>query len=446
MVTPRGPETVVNSYTAQWQEHPDIATLGNGDFVVVWDSFFSEGDEDPYYIAGQLYDAAGIPKGDEIVLSDPALEARYPSVTALGDGGFAIGWEAGSGSVLARTDIYTSSFNADFSVRSAPARVSPAIDDDFYGAEAAALAGGRYVVFYTGDETQADGTFADDGIYGRIIGTDGRPTGGAFKVNATGRDAQQNPKAAQLSNGNTVVIWDSESTSINSVGNGIDDVRARIYGPDGLPVGPEFRIAPENDGVAGGFNLTKTEISVAALSGGRFVATWYNTELDFYANGDTSYQILGRIFGPDGTPQGPIFKANTTDDSVPDHSGVAGLDGGGFVVVWDHPSRVAGVGDDVFGQLYSDTGRRIGDEFLVPSDLSNAQEWASVTALDGAGSPLPTSPNSSTATTKGSPCACSTRRPLPPCHPPRPSRWMGSGGRQGRTAWWGQRLRTGFLG
>lgn len=64
--TPNGGEFQVNTYTTSLQYFPAIGVDGDGDFVVVWHSFGSFGDDDAYAsIQARQFAADGTPLGDE---------------------------------------------------------------------------------------------------------------------------------------------------------------------------------------------------------------------------------------------------------------------------------------------------------------------------------------------------------------------------------------------
>ena len=61
-----GGEFQVNTYTTDFQRSPAIAVASNGDFVIVWHSTGSSGDDNSSQsIQGQRYDASGARVGDE---------------------------------------------------------------------------------------------------------------------------------------------------------------------------------------------------------------------------------------------------------------------------------------------------------------------------------------------------------------------------------------------
>jgi hypothetical protein len=54
---PLGPDFVINTYTFDYQTLPDIAAAPNGDFVVVWESYYQDGDD--FGIFGQRFADSG---------------------------------------------------------------------------------------------------------------------------------------------------------------------------------------------------------------------------------------------------------------------------------------------------------------------------------------------------------------------------------------------------
>lgn len=370
-------ERRVNVYTAQWQQHPDITKLADGSLLVVWDSFFFEGDLDVYYIAGRRLAADGTPLSDEWVLSDPTLHATHARVDALPDGGFAVSWEAAPGSILNAADIFTRGFDADGTARGAPVRVNPAVDDYYFAAETVATATG-YLTFYTKYHEGPDDAVLGNGIYMRAFSADGTPLGPARPAHPQTRFDQQVVRADQLSNGDVVAIWDSQLTTINEAGNPVDDVRGRIYAPDGTPRGPVFLVSPKNSGLNGAFDYAATDIAVAALTGGRFVAAWYEVTT---GDGPTRYEIQARIFSSEGRPVGPEFVVNTHVSDIPGETAITALQGGGFLVTWSIWPEPGGDYHEIHGQFFTESGARHGTEFRINDLTAGDQEWPSAVAL-----------------------------------------------------------------
>ncbi|MEH6633732.1 MAG: type I secretion C-terminal target domain-containing protein, partial [Halopseudomonas aestusnigri] len=103
--------------------------------------------------------------------------------------------------------------------------------------------------------------------------------------------------------------------------------------------------------------------SVSSLPYGGFVVTWQAVNL-----GEDEYDIYGRVYKADGTPQGEEFIVNSEIQGDQVEPSVTGLTLGGFVVVWDSYGQ-DGSGEGVFGQMYNANGIEQGSEFLVSSEL-----------------------------------------------------------------------------
>jgi len=63
---------------------------------------------------------------------------------------------------------------------------------------------------------------------------------------------------------------------------------------------------------------------------------------------------------------------------------VAGLNDGGFVVIWQSEGQ-DGSGAGIYGQRYNQDGNRVGSEFHVNTYTNSDQGYPSVTALNDGG-------------------------------------------------------------
>ena len=91
--TPAGSEFQVNSYTTEMQYAPAIAADPAGNFVVVWSSYAQDGSEMGLF--GQRFDALGVPVGTEFgVTSYTTGSQRNAAVAAAGNGDFVVVWDS----------------------------------------------------------------------------------------------------------------------------------------------------------------------------------------------------------------------------------------------------------------------------------------------------------------------------------------------------------------
>jgi hypothetical protein len=90
-----GTEFQVNGYTTNTQSQPSVASLAGGSFVVVWFSDGSSGSDSNYSILGQIYDAAGAPSGTEFQVNTYTTSYQvFNDVAAGANGGFAVVWDS----------------------------------------------------------------------------------------------------------------------------------------------------------------------------------------------------------------------------------------------------------------------------------------------------------------------------------------------------------------
>src|SRR5438128_2372799 len=80
--TAQGSEFQVNTYTTSVQTYPRVAAAANGDFIVVWQSDGSSGDDTSgFSIQGQRYSSSGAAQGSQFQVNTYTTNGQYsPSV------------------------------------------------------------------------------------------------------------------------------------------------------------------------------------------------------------------------------------------------------------------------------------------------------------------------------------------------------------------------------
>ena len=128
-------------------------------------------------------------------------------------------------------------------------------------------------------------------------------------------------------------------------------------------------------------NAGQSQPDVASLSSGGYVTVW-TTHHD-QVPGDTD-EVFGRIFTKSGAPAGEEFMVNTFVADGQYMPRIAGLQDGGFVVVWQSQYQDNdGVG--VFGQRYSPEYSPVGEEFQANTVFAGGQGGPDICALDSGG-------------------------------------------------------------
>ncbi|MET3595343.1 VCBS repeat-containing protein, partial [Mesorhizobium shonense] len=197
---PLGSEFRVNTYTLYEQWAPSVASLTNGGFVVTWQSNLQDGSGLGIY--GQRYGADGSPLGSEFRVNTYTANDQWaPSVATLAGGGFVVTWRSvgqdGSGE-----GVYGQRYGADGAPLGGEFRVNTYTAGDQVAPTVAALASGGFVVTWMSNGQDGSGW----GVFGQRYDADGS-SGGEFRVNTYTAGDQQSPSVAALADGGFVVTW-----------------------------------------------------------------------------------------------------------------------------------------------------------------------------------------------------------------------------------------------
>ena len=332
---------------------------------------------------------------------NPANGAFYlsPAVAALDDGRVATVYRNG-GDALDGNLRYVV-HNADGTIAFEQAIVD-ADDDVFVDNEMVdmtALPGGGFVVVWS--ERIGD----SQNVYHRIFGADGKPVGEKIHTNADMPDGYaQRPDIVGDGKGGFYIAWDD--MHFNNGSADTRSIRLQHFGTDGAPTSASERISDSigadlnaaiavsrdgtrvnviwddnlgnagnnSDGIygierggqpgfyradKGTYSEFHTDPDVAYSTGTTFMAVWneYQVEAGTYA-------VYGSING------GDEFQINTMAHTHwSTFQKVVGLRDGNFLVVWTDGGFDGN--DDVMGQLISQTGTKIGEEFRISDRPSN---------------------------------------------------------------------------
>jgi Ca2+-binding RTX toxin-like protein len=118
---------------------------------------------------------------------------------------------------------------------------------------------------------------------------------------------------------------------------------------------------------------TQDDVAIAGLNNGGFVVVWTD------ANSD----IAARVFNSKGvavTAEIPVNTLTTGSQDLPD---VVGLANGGFAVVWEDSNSTYGDGDNILIRLFDQAGNAIGGDQVVNTTLDDDQQAPVITQLEG---------------------------------------------------------------
>jgi subtilisin family serine protease/6-phosphogluconolactonase (cycloisomerase 2 family) len=313
---PAGGEIAVTAGNPATQNLPDVAVSANGNFIVTYQELSGV-----WRTAARIYDASGgvINAGFEPDQSSSNVFNPEPSVDS--NGNYTIIWldnVVGDGSgdgVFARRFSSTGAPLTDQFV------VPDIISGDQSAFDIAHFADGGGVAAYTRNGGDGSGL----AVFGRLLDSQGAPTGAQFPINTNTALDQLDPNVA-MGAGAFVVVW-------RDAGRGIV---ARIFERNGQPRSAEILVAATGD---------QAFASVAMLPGDAFAVTWCLPS----SPGSTTYNAYVRAFDANGTAIGGPIVLNSSAISQGDaveSPWVASDQVGNVLVVWDGaelPADNAGV-------------------------------------------------------------------------------------------------------
>lgn len=229
--------------TGHKRENRALAGLSDGTFVAVWrDDSLSADYSIGLALRGQRFTADGTRLGSEFLINQPvyqpigpAYHHDHPSVAALSNGGFVVTWQ-----LLSNSDqlgpLFGQLYASDGSRVGSQFGIAPVTTDIPYPPSVAALSDGRFVVVWN-CLTYLPPSYASYGVRGQLYAADGTRSGKEFSITDSGSTWQ--PSVATLSDGSFVVTWKDNTNSGDADSGG---VHGRLYTAGGTAVGSEFLI------------------------------------------------------------------------------------------------------------------------------------------------------------------------------------------------------------
>ena len=243
-----GSEFQVNTFTANDQTGPRVASLTDGGFVVVWESkgYWNQYDTS---LMAQRYDSSGNTAGNEFMVDSSCL-AHGSDVVGLADGGFAAVYEDVGSYVSVKT------FPAGGDSPKTHYRVSPYAHDAAGSPSISSLADGGFIV-----------AWGDGGnVYGQMYDAQHIVVGDVFLLSDADDASQSDPVVAGLPGGQIIAAWTSLSDDSQ-----LYDIYTRNIDPDDTGWGAISLTGTSGDNVINGGDGTQIIYGLEgndALSGG----------------------------------------------------------------------------------------------------------------------------------------------------------------------------------
>lgn len=155
----------------------------------------------------------------------------------------------------------------------------------------------------------------------------------------------------------TIAVTYVRQTQVSSI-ESKSEVFVRTFSSSGTPIGSEVNL---NIGAVTPTAGNQSGISVTALSGGQFAASWTGSPDSLGLGGDGSGSgIFLQRFGPSGAPIGALIQVNDAGTLGNQYgSSITSLTNGDVIVSWISDNG------NVYGQRVSSSGALIGSDMLL---------------------------------------------------------------------------------
>ncbi|MGD0251199.1 MAG: hypothetical protein ABSC01_00705 [Verrucomicrobiota bacterium] len=272
-------DVLVNTFTNNFQINPAVATLTNGNVVIVWGSFDEASPDSMQDVYGQILSPAGQKIGGEFLINQfTTYNQRTPTVAALANGGFVVAWVSEQERVVGAPNANAVPPNQ---------QAYPSID--------------IYALLFT------------------ISGTNAVASGGEFLVNSDSNPCAH-PSVAAGTDGGFMIAWDAHdmtSPTTNSL-----DIYARPFTSAGA--GSGGTVVRVNTYLFGDQYAPR----ISSL-GTDYLIVWTSLAQDGSREG-----AYGQFLRGNGSEFGTEFRVNTTTVSSQMQPAVASDGVSQFLVVW----------------------------------------------------------------------------------------------------------------
>ncbi|MEM7586681.1 MAG: hypothetical protein AAF560_25050 [Acidobacteriota bacterium] len=263
----------VNTYTTGDQSDPEVARHPDGDFVVVWRSTESSMDDSYGSIQAQRFGSDGSPIGSEFqVNSYTTGDQRNPSVAiASSNRDFAVVWESDGSpdSDSGGFSIQGQRYASDGSAVGGQFQVNSDTTGMQTRAQVTFGSGGDFLVVWQSDSSSING---GSGIFGQSFDAAGMSLGSEFALSSSTTEYQYAPQMVGTAEGGFVVVWENKrSTYPSSDRRGEPIFRIRGTGSTTLR---DNGVLLAGFDVSGGGDQSENDPALTIDSEGNLVVVW----------------------------------------------------------------------------------------------------------------------------------------------------------------------------
>ena len=372
-----GGEFLVNTATADEQREPVAVQLADGRFVIAWTTLDPLQDGSYWSVKAQIFAANGTKLGGEFLVNTiTTYEQHQPTMTALADGGFVIGWSSAfnvSGGTFG--DVKAQVFTSAGTKLGSEFAVNTITSDQQAFADFATLANGNFVATW-----RTGSSLANFDVKAQIFTPVGGKVGGEFAVATATAGGQFGQEVIGFGDGRFLVVWSTADASQDGSGYAI---KAQVFSASGVKIGGEFLV---NTSVAG----SQGEASVATLADGTVLVTWSSNVSGGSGATAATSSIVAQVIDSSGAKLGGEFLVQNQSTDFEQNSSVAVLSNGDFVIAWqDLRNYGTATEPDIAFRVYNASyAPELGAATVARAVAENTVSAGAVSAIDADGDPV----------------------------------------------------------
>ena len=353
-------EFQVNTRPAYDQTYADIAMDANGNFVVVWSSYYSYGSKSNE-IRGRRFAAGGSPiDANEFEINTvEAGNQKEPSVAMDAVGNFVVVWQ---GPGEDQNDIFAQRFDANGQVIGGEFRVNSNTIDEQLSPSVAMNDSGSFIIVWESDNVPEAGKRA---ICAQCYNNSDMALGSEIVVNDEPSICRY-PDVALTNSGQAIVVWVKQSATYS--------IWSNHFPADGNS--PELLAKKVNESP----NFASLTIpSICVDSAGNHVIAW-----DGHSQNHNEDDIYIKAYHWTHAPWHNQYIVTTAGQGAQRNPSVAISDEGWFIVVWEGDCSDGTMKRNIFDQRFTigfdwpTEPNRLGDESTLNTYIVNEQRYPTV--------------------------------------------------------------------
>lgn len=265
-------EAVINEHKLNSQTNPDVAVHPDGNYAVVWDSWFQDGSKRGVY--GAYYNGTGQIDKFQINTTTENSQAR-PKVKFFPNGSFIVIWESWLQEVATPGGygLFGKIYDPERNVLVDEFQINTYTNDYQWFGDIVTLDDGSFIIAWCSWEQDGD----DGGIYMQKFDADANRIGNEVLVNKTTVNYQWLPKIDEDPDGNIIVVWSAWKQDGSREG-----VYGRLFNSALEPISLETRLNDYTENYQWEPDFITTGVN-------EIYAVWSSYGID-----DNDYEVVGR--------------------------------------------------------------------------------------------------------------------------------------------------------